>query len=38
VDDILALLAAAVPHQNIFLISTDEALQTRLATGVIRSL
>jgi len=38
VDDTLALLAAAVPHQKIFLISTANALQTRLATGVISRL
>jgi hypothetical protein len=36
VDDIVALLAAAVPHEKIFLIPTANALETRLATRVIR--
>lgn len=38
VDDTVALVAAAVPHDQIFLISTENALTTRLVTEVVRSL
>ncbi len=38
IDDNLALLAAVVPHDRIFVISTDLALRSGLATAVIRSL
>lgn len=38
VDDAVALVAAAVPHDQIFLISTENALSTRLVTEVVQSL
>lgn len=38
VDESIALVAAAVPHNKIFLISTENALEARLATNVISSL
>lgn len=38
VDDGVALVAAAVPHDEIYLISTENALRTRLATRVARAL
>lgn len=38
VDDTVALVAAAVPHDRIFLISTENALKTRLVTDVVRAL
>jgi len=38
VDDTVALVAAAVPHDQIFLISTANALETRLVTDVVRAL
>lgn len=38
VDDTVALVAAAVPHDQILLISTENALRTRLVTGVVRAL
>jgi hypothetical protein len=38
VDDTVALVAAAVPHDQIFLISTENALKTRLVTDVVRVL
>jgi hypothetical protein len=34
----VALVAAAVPHDQIFLISTENALNTRLVTEVVRAL
>jgi hypothetical protein len=36
VDDIVALLAAAVPHEKLFVITPANAIETRLATRVIR--
>lgn len=38
VDDTVALVASAVPHDQIFLISTENALKTRLVTEVVRAL
>lgn len=38
VDSSVALVAAAVPHDQIYLISTENALETRLATKVVRVL
>ncbi len=38
VDDNMALVAAAVPHNKIFLISIENALKSRLATNVISRL
>lgn len=38
VDDTVALVAAAIPHDQIFLISTENALSTRLVTEVVRVL
>jgi hypothetical protein len=38
IDDSVALVAAAIPHDRIFLISTENALETRLATGIVRAL
>jgi hypothetical protein len=35
VDDTVALVAAAVPHDQIYLISTEHALETRLATDLV---
>jgi hypothetical protein len=38
VDSAVALVAAAVPHDQIYLISTENALETRLATQVVGAL
>jgi hypothetical protein len=38
VDDTVALVAAAVPHDQIYLITTANAVDTRLATEVVRTL
>jgi hypothetical protein len=38
VDDTVALVAAAIPHDRIYLITIENALDTRLATSVVRSL
>lgn len=38
VDSAVALVAAAVPHDQIYLISVENALETRLATKVVRAL
>lgn len=38
IDDTVALVAAAVPHDQIFLISTENALNTRLVTQVVQAL
>jgi hypothetical protein len=38
IDDTVALVAAAVPHDRIFIISTENALDTRLVTDVMRAL
>jgi len=38
VDDAVALVAAAVPHDQIYLISTENALDTRLVTQVVQAL
>ena len=35
VDDTVALVAAAVPHDQIYLISSENALETRLATDLV---
>ena len=38
VDNTVALVAAAVPHDQIYLISTESALSTRLVTQVVQAL
>lgn len=38
VDSAVALAAAVVPHDQIYLISTETALETRLATELVRAL